>query len=98
MGGLKIMRQKITTKLGGVLVFACVANAGFAQTQAGITNGTQTSGDQSAAALAQGKDCERVGASHHWYNRDDQTSGCYYCEIVRAGQLWRKPQLPAANR
>ena len=29
-----MMRQKITTILGGVVVFACVANAGFAQTPA----------------------------------------------------------------
>ena len=48
-----MMRQKITTILGGVLVFACVANAGFAQTQATTTNGPQPSGDQSAAAMAQ---------------------------------------------
>jgi hypothetical protein len=48
-------RQKLTTILGAVLAIACVANAGFAQTQATTTNGTQTSGDQdqSAAALAQ---------------------------------------------
>ena len=37
-------RQKVTTILGVVLVFACVANAGLAQTQATTTNGTQTSG------------------------------------------------------
>ena len=48
-------RQKVITSLVVVLAFACVANAGFAQTQATTTNGTQTSGDQdqSAAALAQ---------------------------------------------
>jgi hypothetical protein len=48
-------RQKLTRTLGVLLAFACVANAGFAQTQATTTNGTQTSGDQgrSAAALAQ---------------------------------------------
>ena len=48
-------RQKVRTILGAVLAFACVANAGFAQTQATTTNGTQTSGDrdQSAAAMAQ---------------------------------------------
>ena len=47
--------QNVTRILGAVLVFACVANAGFAQTQATTTNGTQTSAgpDQSAAALAQ---------------------------------------------
>jgi len=48
-----MMRQKITTILGGVLVFTCVANAGFAQTQATTTNRPQPSGDQSAAAMAQ---------------------------------------------
>jgi Putative MetA-pathway of phenol degradation len=46
-------RQKVGTILGAVLAFACVANAGFAQTQATTTNGTQTSGDQSSAAMAQ---------------------------------------------
>jgi Putative MetA-pathway of phenol degradation len=48
-------RQKVTTILGVVLACACVAKAGFAQTQATTTNGTQTSGgqDQSAAAMAQ---------------------------------------------
>jgi len=48
-------RQKVTTILAGVLAFACVANTGFAQTQATTTNGAQTSGNggQSAATLAQ---------------------------------------------
>ena len=48
-------RQRVISSLIVVLVFACVANAGFGQTQAPTTNGTQTSGDQdrSAAALAQ---------------------------------------------
>src|SRR4029453_2183807 len=48
-------RQKVVTILGAVLAFACVANAGFAQTQATTTIATQPSGgkDQSAAALAQ---------------------------------------------
>jgi hypothetical protein len=52
---LKMRHQKFTTIVGAVLAFACVANAGFAQTQATTTNGPQTSGDQdrSAAALAQ---------------------------------------------
>jgi hypothetical protein len=52
--------QKVTTILGAVLAFACVANPGFAQTQATTTNGTTTNGtqtlgdqDRSAAALAQ---------------------------------------------
>ena len=41
-------RHKVTTILGVVLAFACVAKPGLAQTQA--TNGTAPSGDQSAAA------------------------------------------------
>ena len=48
-----MIRQKVTTILGLVLAFACVANAGFAQTQATTNNGPQPSGDQSAAAMAQ---------------------------------------------
>src|SRR5688572_17496033 len=50
------MRQpKVTTILGLVVTFACMANAGFAQTQATTVNGAQTSGgqDQSVAAQAQ---------------------------------------------
>jgi hypothetical protein len=39
---------------------------------------------------AKGADCEAVGASHDWYNRDNVTSACYHCEVVRAGQLWRR--------
>jgi hypothetical protein len=48
-------RQRVMSSLIVVLAFACVANAGFAQTQATTLNGTQASGDQgqSAAALAQ---------------------------------------------
>ena len=48
-------RQKLTTILGLALAFACVGNAGFAQTPATTSNGTQTSGNegQSAAAMAQ---------------------------------------------
>jgi hypothetical protein len=48
-------QQRVITSLVVVLAFACAANAGFAQTQATTTNGTQTSGGdgQSAAAMAQ---------------------------------------------
>jgi hypothetical protein len=35
-----------------------------------------------------GKDCESVGAEHHWYNQDDDNSACYHCKVVRAGRLW----------
>jgi hypothetical protein len=47
--------RTFTTNLAITLVFACVANAGFAQTQATTAKGTQTSGNegQSAAAMAQ---------------------------------------------
>jgi hypothetical protein len=52
---LKMIRKKITTIAGLVVVVACVATASFAQTQATTSNGPQTSGapDQSAAAMAQ---------------------------------------------
>jgi len=39
---------------------------------------------------AKGKDCEAVGANHHWYNRDNTSSACYHCEVVRPGQLWKR--------
>ena len=35
-----------------------------------------------------GRDCESVGGWHRWYNRDGESSGCYHCEVVRAGRLW----------
>ena len=35
------------------------------------------------------EDCEAVGARHWWYNADNRNSGCYHCEVVRPGQLWR---------
>jgi hypothetical protein len=41
-----------------------------------------------------GKDCEARGAQHHWYNSDDKVSSCYYCEIVRPGQLWLRTRTP----
>jgi hypothetical protein len=48
-------QQRVITSVVVVLAFACAASAGFAQTQATTTNGTQTSGNegQSAAAMAQ---------------------------------------------
>jgi hypothetical protein len=42
---------------------------------------------------SKGKDCEAVGAQHHWYNIDHEASGCYHCEVVRPGQLWRRPGI-----
>ncbi len=44
-------RQTVETILGVVVAFACLAGTGLAQSQA--TNGTQPSGDRSAAAIAQ---------------------------------------------
>jgi hypothetical protein len=49
----KMTRQNVMTIVGALLTLACLANAGFAQTQATTTIGTPTSGDQSAAAMAQ---------------------------------------------
>ena len=48
-------RQRVISSLVVGFVFACVVNAGFAQTPATTSNGTQTSGNegQSAAAMAQ---------------------------------------------
>ena len=40
---------------------------------------------------AKGADCERQGGSHEWYNRDGIHSGCYHCQVVRAGRLWESP-------
>jgi hypothetical protein len=39
--------------------------------------------------LRKRKDCEAIGNRHEWYNIDGVTSGCYHCEIVREGQLWK---------
>ncbi len=37
-----------------------------------------------------GTDCETKGGSHEWYNIDNQTSGCYHCNVVRTGKLWQE--------
>jgi hypothetical protein len=42
--------------------------------------------------VKKGKDCEAVGGRHHWYNIDHEDSGCYHCEVIRAGQLWRRSE------
>jgi hypothetical protein len=39
---------------------------------------------------AKGKDCESVNACHVWFNLNDENSGCYYCKVVKPGQLWKK--------
>ena len=48
-------QQRVIASLVVVLAFACSASAGFAQTQATTSSGTQTAGNegQSAAAMAQ---------------------------------------------
>lgn len=38
---------------------------------------------------SKGKDCESAGGEHRWYNRDNVSGGCYHCEVVRQGRLWR---------
>jgi hypothetical protein len=45
--------------------------------------------DRSSVA-DKGPDCERVGAKHWWYNRDNATSGCYHCKVVRDGRFWEE--------
>jgi hypothetical protein len=37
-----------------------------------------------------GKDCEIEGAQHYWYNKDNENSACYYCRVIRRGQLWNQ--------
>jgi hypothetical protein len=44
--------------------------------------------------VGKGKDCEAVGAVHHWYSVNDQSSACYHCKVVRLGQLWKKQDEP----
>lgn len=36
-----------------------------------------------------GRDCEARGSAHRWYNIDERSSGCYHCQVVQPGQLWR---------
>jgi hypothetical protein len=44
-----------------------------------------------------GHDCEAAGDSHHWYNVDNRSSGCYHCEVVRSGQLWNDEDRTVAE-
>lgn len=41
------------------------------------------------SVASKGEDCESVGGWHRWYNINGETSGCYHCEVVRPGQLWK---------
>jgi len=36
-----------------------------------------------------GKDCEKKGGEHEWYNINNKKSGCYHCNVIRGGQLWK---------
>jgi hypothetical protein len=47
---------------------------------------------------AKGQDCERAGGNHCWYNRDDVSSGCYHCKVVRPGRLWETTAGPPNSR
>jgi len=47
--------------------------------------------------FGKGEDCEAAGGSHQWYNIDNENSGCYHCQLVREGQLWRKPHSVDSN-
>lgn len=33
--------------------------------------------------------CDEVGWKHAWYNIDGKRSGCYNCQEVREGRLWK---------
>ena len=46
--------------------------------------------------LKKGADCETLGAAHDWYNKDNETSACYHCQVERPGQLWHKDRRDAA--
>ena len=41
-----------------------------------------------------GADCAKLGALHHWYNVDGQSSACYHCRVVEQGRLWEPEDNP----
>ncbi len=43
----------------------------------------------SLGVARKGRDCEAAGGWHRWYNHDGETSACYHCRVMAAGQLWR---------
>jgi len=47
-----------------------------------------------AGVVNEGKDCERADGWHHCYKIDNERSGCYHCEVIRPGQLWKNPGRP----
>ena len=47
--------------------------------------------------FSKGKDCEAVGGFHQWYNIDNEDSGCYHCEVIREGKLWKKPNVEISS-
>ena len=36
------------------------------------------------------KSCDQNGWTHAWHNIDNKKSGCYNCQTVRKGQLWKR--------
>ena len=47
---------------------------------------------------AKGEDCEKAGATHHWYKQDDQYSACYHCTVTKPGRLWERTSNPSQSR
>ncbi len=39
-----------------------------------------------------GDDCEAAGGEHEWYNADNESSGCYHCDVTCQGRLWEKEE------
>ena len=34
-----------------------------------------------------GADCEKAKADQSWYNMDGELCGCYYCRVVKKGEV-----------
>ncbi len=47
--------------------------------------------------VEKGSDCESVRAEHHWYNKDNEHSACYHCNVVREGRLWERGLQPGTQ-
>jgi hypothetical protein len=43
--------------------------------------------------FGKGRDCAFRYAPHSWYNLDNLNSACYYCRVIKTGQLWRPSHL-----
>ena len=37
-----------------------------------------------------GDDCEKTGGEHEWYNKDNEHSACYHCDVIKQGKLWQQ--------